>query len=332
MRRVRFGIEGRFLKHFRYEAEYEFREAFGGREVKHPWRDTFIDFDYLDDFQLQVGKFKLPFSQEQNTGSTNLDFILRSRIAEHLAPARDVGAMLHGRFFNRGIGYEAGVFRGDGENASPADDGPEGGTTLAARLTGMPLRVFDTPDFLDNVEVSAAITSNDVPEGQASLRGQSYADETFFPHVFTNGRRLRAGADFNWTTDDFSIKAEYIRVNQEREGQSVRGANLSDVVASGWYLAGVWSAIEDDVQFAARYDVIRFGSARQEGLASRSPRAPNILENSDRAWTLGMNWFPVRYVKVQINGIRETFLDPERSPIAGREQFWMGIVRIQFEM
>src|SRR5688572_7432530 len=92
MHRVRFGVEGRFLRHFRYEAEYEFRETFGGREVKHPLRDAFVDFDYLDDFQLQVGKFKLPFSQEQNTGATNLDFILRSRIAEFLAPGRDVGA------------------------------------------------------------------------------------------------------------------------------------------------------------------------------------------------------------------------------------------------
>src|SRR5688572_464920 len=102
LNRARFGVEGRFLRHFQYEAEYEFRETLGGRDVKYPLRDAFVNFDYFDDFQLQVGKFKLPFSQEQNTSAANLDFVLRSRIADNLAPGRDIGAMLHGRFFNRG--------------------------------------------------------------------------------------------------------------------------------------------------------------------------------------------------------------------------------------
>jgi phosphate-selective porin len=272
------------FRHLQYEGEYEFRETFGGRESKHPLRDVFVNFDYFDDFQLQIGKFKLPFSQEQNTGATNLDFILRSRIAENLAPGRDIGAMLHGRFFNRGIGYELGFFKNDGENAKPATGGnkAEGRHTVAARVTGRPLRLLKAPPFLKTIETALAVTASDVPEGLANLRGRSYSGKTIFPHLYTKGRRRRTGADLNWTVGDFSLKAEYVVVKQERDHQSVRMTRLPDVIASGWYGAGVWSVIDDRMQIAARYDAIHFGSGNQPGLPSRSPRSPNILENSER--------------------------------------------------
>ncbi|MBI4475426.1 MAG: hypothetical protein HY646_22365 [Acidobacteria bacterium] len=351
MQRVRFGIEGRFLRFFQYEAEYETREHFGGRKLKNALRDAFINFDYFDDFQLKAGKFKVPFSQEQNTGASNLDFILRSRIAENLAPARDVGAMLHGRFFNRGLGYEVGVFRNDGENARPKDNAPKGDTTVAVRITGMPLRLFSAPRALRDFEVAGAVTSNDTPEGLTSLRGRAYSDETFFPHIHAQGRRLRAGADLNWTHGPYSVKGEYSQVRQAREGQSVRATDLPDAVASGWYIAATWvvtgEAKEGGVnprrafldggtgafELAARHDTLRFNSAGSlSSIPSRSPRAPNIFESADRAWTMGLNWYPNSYMKIQINGIRESFTDLQRAPIEGRRNFWLGMVRFQFVM
>ena len=60
---------------------------------------------------------------EQLTSAHRLDFVLRSRIADDLAPGRDVGGSVHGRFFERGLNYEVGVFRRDGEdeNAESTD-------------------------------------------------------------------------------------------------------------------------------------------------------------------------------------------------------------------
>jgi len=336
MNRVRFGVQGRFLSHFEYEVEYEFREEFGGRPTRNPLRDAFINFDYLDDFQLKIGKFKLPFSQEQNTGSTNLDFVLRSRLADELAPAREVGAMLHGRFFNRGIGYEVGVFRHDGENARPQGDGPRGDVSFAGRFSGMPLRPLGVPQTLQNFEAAFAVTFHNTPEGLTSLRGEAYSDKEFYEPVMANGQRVRMGVDLNWTDGPFSIKGEYARVTQEREGQSVTATDLPKAIAEGWYLAGTYYVIDEKVQLAARYDELRFGSsskgASSTSLPSRSPRAPVILKNADRAWTMGVNWFPIPYVKIQVNGIRERFTDLREAPIEGRAKYWMGIVRFQFVM
>jgi hypothetical protein len=45
-----------------------------------------------------------------------------------------------------------------------------------------------------------------------------------------------------------------------------------------------------------------------------------------------VNWFFTRHVKVQFNAIRETLQDTQRSPIDGRNRYWMGIARVQFVM
>ena len=58
----------------------------------------------------------------------------------------------------------------------------------------------------------------------------------------------------------------------------------------------------------------------------------NIYGNSDRAWTTGINWYLNRFFKVQLNGIHETIEDVNRSPINGRDKYWMGILRLQFSM
>ena len=86
-----------------------------------------------------VGKFKIPFGLDQLTGVTQNDFVYRSLGANYLAPSRDIGGMVHGRFFKRGLSYWAGVFKHDGDNArSKKIQG--GDDTFAGRVTGTPFR------------------------------------------------------------------------------------------------------------------------------------------------------------------------------------------------
>jgi phosphate-selective porin len=145
--RRRVGLEGTFLKHFEYQIEKELKK-------KGPWRDVFVNFRYFSAVQIQVGKFKVPFSLEQTTGSTQLDFIYRSLLANQIAPARDVGAMVHGRLF-RALRYEAGVFRRDGENASITEpmflatgEKVPSQRSVAARVVVTPLRALAAPEAL----------------------------------------------------------------------------------------------------------------------------------------------------------------------------------------
>ena len=48
--------------------------------------------------------------------------------------------------------------------------------------------------------------------------------------------------------------------------------------------------------------------------------------------TLGVNWYPVRFVKVQFNVIREHLQDPERRPDPSRSTITSSVLRLQFAL
>ena len=350
--RMRIGAEGEILNEFEYQVEHEFREYFGGRSPSSRWRDVFGNFRYFRNFQIRAGKFKAPFGMEQLTSAANLDFVLRSRVSDELAPGRDTGVAVHGRFFERGLNYEAGVFRRDGEVANAVSDDTEsrGRRMYAARVTGTPLRLLRIPSLLKDVELGVAATSSRIPEGLNGFRGKTASGNTFFPRLNVSGTRFRLGTELSWTPGHFSVKGEFIHTRDQRENQSIREADLPQLIARGWYVTATWAITGEEkgggieprrplfhggvgaVELAARFEQLRFGSARHIGSPSRSPRASNILGNSDRVWTAGLNWYPSRFTKIQINAVHEKIEDLQRSPIFGEANYWMGILRLQFVM
>ena len=274
---------------------------------------------------------------EQLTSSSDLDFVNRALIAADLAPAREQGVTMHGRFFKRGLSYEAGIFRHDGENSESHTD-VRGKTAYAVRLNATPFRPLRLPMELGKIELGLATLASDVPEGLNSLRGHTYSGKDFFNHVYVKGRRLRIGTEFRWQPGPFTIKSEWIHVGEERNEQSIRETDLPDKVSRGWYLTGAWVLTGESadggvkprhpfptsgigaVEIATRLEQLRFGSAEHTGTALSGPRSANIFGNSDRAWTTGINWYMNRFIKVQLNAIHETIEDLNRSPITGRDK------------
>ena len=78
--------------------------------VHTPWRDVYADVKVNRALHIQAGRFKVPFSLEQLTSGTELDFIARAAAVSDLSPSRDIGVMVHGRLADRMVKYEAGVF------------------------------------------------------------------------------------------------------------------------------------------------------------------------------------------------------------------------------
>ena len=342
-RRLRLGIEGRLTKDIEFEVEYELLPA------DHRLRDAFVNYRRVREFQFQAGQFKIPFGLDQLTGPTNLDFVYRSRIGSQLAPGRGTGLVLHGSLFEKGLRYQAGLFRHDGEIAEAADDVRAGGGALVARVTGTPAAFLPGPSVFRSLELGAAFTHGQVAEGAHGLRGRTAAGETFFSRMYVKGARIRQGAELRWLVGSLSLQGEFMNVRQQRRGQSLLGADLPDLLARGWYasathpifgkrptndghrlrslLPGFRTGL---VEAAARYEQIRFGGEASTLRASRSPRAANVIPNSDRALTLGLNWQASRYTKFQFNAIRETLEDALRAPVSGTKRFWMFAGRVQF--
>ncbi len=153
-----------------------------------------------------------------------------------------------------------------------------------------------------------------------------------------------------WRPGPFSIKSEYIRLTDERLGQSVEDTDLSPFVAAGWYVSGTWALTGEKkadgletprrpifqggvgaIELAVRVERIRFGAV-DDILASDAPRAEVILGNSDRVYTMGVNWYANRWIKIQANLVRNTIAFPDQGPLPSQGAFWSRLVRFQFSM
>jgi phosphate-selective porin OprO/OprP len=348
-RTARIGVQGDLTKHFSYEIEREInREGTFG-----DWKDIYLAWKTHDGFRIKGGRFKMPFGLEQNTGPTETDFAYRSLGSSHIAPGRDRGVMVYGELGR--IVYEAGVFDDDGDNAELEEErfAVEGedlegvGPSFAGRITGDVLRLLPLPDQIQSANFGFAYTNAYVPEGLNSLKGEAVWGSDFFERVYVKGRRQRFGAQFDWTPGPTGFKAEWMQSREQRIGQSNRNADLSDFLTTGWYVSGTWFITGEDkddninprsplfnggigaVELGVRFDALELSSAGTTGAAFTNPRADHQVPNSDRVWTYGVSWMPIKWVRVVSNAIHETFDDVSRAPINGVASYWSGLVRLQ---
>ena len=348
-RTARIGIQGDVTKHFSYKVEREIdREAQFG-----DWKDISLTWKTYDAVRVKGGRFKLPFGLEQNTGPTEIDFAYRSLISTAIAPGRDRGAMVEGVLGR--VGYEVGVFDDDGANANlekerfaVAGEVLKGiGPAFAGRITGDLFRLLPMPDRLKSANFGLAYTNTYVPEGLNSLKGESVFGSDFFKRVYVKGRRQRVGAQFDWTPGPTGLKAEWMQAREQRLGQSNRNQDLSDFLSTGWYVSGTWFITGEDkddninprkplfgggigaIELGVRFDELELSSASKAGVAFTNPRADYQVRNSDRTWTFGVSWMPIRWVRVVGNAIHETFEDVARAPKSGVASYWAGLLRLQ---
>jgi phosphate-selective porin OprO/OprP len=347
----RIGVSGRITDRVEFDVDRELRR-------QNPWRNVYVNVQLVPALEVRAGKFKMPFSYEELTGATQIDFVYRTLLAQIISPARDIGVMAHGRLFRRVLTYQAGMFKSDGENARlrepifllPGEEMPKAGRSVAGRLVVEPLRHISGPREPRRLFLGVAFTSSTVPEGLNSFRGQSVFGTEFAERMFVSGRRRRIGGEAIWMPGPFSVKSEYARAAEQRKRQGLLDDDISDFVSSAWYISGTWALTgepkEEDieprkplfqngfgaVELALRYERIGFDSALKEGTPFVNPRADPLLENAETIWTLGVNWYLNKWSKVIVNGIREEFLDPERTVIPGRTSSWAAVLRLQVAM
>jgi phosphate-selective porin OprO/OprP len=147
-----------------------------------------------------------------------------------------------------------------------------------------------------------------------------------------------------------SIKAEWMKVETQRRGESVEDTDLSPLVGEGWYVSGTYAITGEKksnvnrpkrpllqggfgaVEVGARVESLRFRSGTSSEQGSRSPRADVILGNRTQVTTFGVNWYINRFFKVQANYIREKLDDPSQGPLPSKAGFATKAVRFQFSL
>src|SRR5262249_60997307 len=85
------------------------------------------------------------------------------------------------------------------------------------------------------------------------------------------------------------------------------------------------------IEGAVRVEKVTFGSVAT-GSGSSSPRADILPSNTDRILSFSGNWYPNRWVKVQLTFSTETFTDPSMvyQTLRTTPNFCSWVLRIQF--
>ena len=87
------------------------------------------------------------------------------------------------------------------------------------------------------------------------------------------------------------------------------------------------------LEAAVRVERVTFGSV-QTGVGSKSPRADVLPTNTDRILAVSGNWYPNRWIKVQLTWFKEEFTDPSivTKTLRPTPSFSSRVFRIQFSI
>ena len=144
---------------------------------------------------VTLGQYKLPFSQQTLTPDNAVVFPERSLVVDGLkvpgisvsglAVARDIGAMVQGKFGKEKVGVWAGVFGGDGPNVWPPKDP---GNLYVVRVAASPMGkvAMDEADLAHGdrrIAFGAAVLANH-SVADATVDGRFEADLRYFSNGF----------------------------------------------------------------------------------------------------------------------------------------------------
>jgi len=344
IRQARFILDGFYGKYWQSRIAGEFSTPSDGKFLKY----AYLNCSYLPDLQVRAGQFKAPFSREYLTSMPDVDTIERSMITENLVPKYDIGLMLHGPKVLGGVlNYGIGVFNGYGANNSDENDDKD----LIARLVLAPFVTSDVA-VVKGLEIGGSYQFG--RQLKYEFQPKLPTDWAMFKKTTCRGDRERYGVDLAYKIGPFKLQGEYIYQRAEREKQ-VRvnpsthkivssGGKLidaPDLITQGWYVLGtlfVWGNEEKGVQLVGRYEQMDFDDkdASNDYLEANPVGKNSLLNpygnelnkrgNTADVLSLGMNFFPMKNVKLAFNWFYQTMdniytTDKVKHDTEGNEYF-----------
>jgi phosphate-selective porin OprO/OprP len=218
LRRARIGFSGNYNKQIQFEGV---ANAVGS--TTNIIDTAFINYGYNKQGQVRVGRFKQPFSLEENTSSNNIDFMERSYVNQ-IIPGKKLGIMFHGAN-DAGFTYGASVYQQDFNeltNQTPL------GSQAALRLTSNLSKLAKIGNESTVVHVgvggvkgkyeqTAATSGNTAKDADTSTRSTivSFRDEN---RGLNNAYRLQISGD-KIDTGAWGVTADgVVNINQKMNG------------------------------------------------------------------------------------------------------------------
>jgi phosphate-selective porin OprO/OprP len=361
IRRARFGFQGNYGKYYDFAILAD-TAALNGLIL----RDGYINVKPFPAFQVQVGQYKVPWSQEEMSAVTNIDLIERS-LASLLYPSavsafRSPGAEVHGDISGGKVQYWLGAFNQRGLLAVNTQNWPD----IIGRVRFNPWKNKKDSMF-QGLSIGGSI-------GYGKSRGlsneNSFAAVTpdlafqFFPTLRINGNVERYLGEFYWSRGPMSVAGEYNQLFQAREnvGSSTPGGigfvTLPGVRAKAGYLQATflltgeskaWNSVPKvknallgpeaapssgsgwgALELAFRYDRIQVKAPGATLPSNFTPEFVTTFNNWTDAYTFGFNWYLNYWVKYQVNLGVDRLQQVSINTGALPQNYFVALQRLQF--
>jgi len=344
VRRARLGIEANMFSYYEFRLLPDFSNAQApGAPGQTRIQDAYLNIHYWDAFQVEIGKFKQPFSYEQLIQDRFVPTLERS-IFDQLVPARDEGLMIHGqKLFNNRLDYAVSVSNGESNGDFDTDKRKD----VNARLAIRPFSDAEAWPILHGLQFGVAGTAGVEVEPIAITTLRTPATVTWFQFnsgVRADGERTRWSPEVVYFWGPLGFAAQYFHQDQ-RLRPVFTGAGsqfLVDVPAEGFYILGTLlltgeerttysQAISPLRPFDPSHPCLCNGAWELVGRVSRLRLGEEVfqrlptgkttsitLADSTRftagatEFTLGFNWYLNRWVRMQFNWEHAWFDDPVR--------------------
>lgn len=281
-----------------------------------------MNYRYQPWLQLRAGKLKVPVGLEHLQSDPVTHFNERG-LPTALVPNRDVGFQLWGDVAAGRLSYAAGVFNGVGDGRSTGNVDFDDDRELVARLFVQPFR-GSGPTALEGLGFGVAGSWGNVSSNSTGLPSayQTDGQQAFFTYtngVVADGNHWRVSPQAWYYHGPFGLLGEYVVSHQGVQ----KGAAERDLEHGGWQVSAGWMLTGEDAsytgtnprrpfsvanrQWGAWQLVARYAELDVDDAAFPVYADPLASASSARAWSVGVNWFLNRNVRMNASFSRTTF-------------------------
>lgn len=298
--------------------------------------DTYINYRYRPELQLQTGKFKPPVGLEALQPDIYTLFNERS-LATDLVPYRDIGAELHGELAGGVVSYAAGIFNGVPDNVTTTTNSSfDDNKAFEGRLFFQPFKQTSLSGLQGlgfgvggSYEVDRAATNNsELTSGYVTSGQQKFFNYT--NNVFANGTHWRLSPQGYYYWGPVGLMGEYAISDQV----VTKGKASADLQNKAWEITGSWVLTGEDAsytgvtprhpfdpranQWGAFQVVGRYAQLDVDDKAFPTFADPGVSASEADAWAAGLNWYLNRNIRVNASFSRTTFggmINPTRATV-----------------
>ena len=319
VRRLRLLFKGRFFHPtLDYYVHLGLAAADMEPDLRVPLRDAYVTWSPLRDLNVRFGLMKVPFALQRRVSSGSMQFGDRTLVTNELNLDRDSGLVLLSNDLGglRGLlGYQVGVFGGDGRNRSY----PDAGVLAVARLHVKPLGPFDE---LVEADLERSATPRLLLAANAAWNSGTRRAQSTFGTAFTQARfdyqHFGADAQFKWR--GMSLQGEWLYREADRDEASLAqkdGSTLVERSRSAWGAYG-----QAGYALTRHWEVV----ARYGTLHPLHAAAANARELRQDEAAAGVNWYGAGHnfkVQTELSRVTPGPLDGDgKWRLSTQTQFW----------